>query len=205
MARQKRMTEAAWQASTDTVRLLTFLRDRRQPSDRKLRLFACACARSLDFFRQPRHRSAAQRLLEALDTAEAFADGQGSTDDLAARRPHAVAHQSAFEAAHNSAMDISLRTKQPRLAGLLRCVFGNPFRKPSFDPAWRTPDAVGLARALYEERSLPDGALDDARLAVLADALEDAGCTDPRILAHGRGPGPHVRGCWVVDLVLARE
>jgi hypothetical protein len=52
-----------------------------------------------------------------------------------------------------------------------------------------------------EERSGPEGHLDRARLAVLADALEDAGCTDREILCHLHGPGVHVRGCWVVDLV----
>ena len=43
------------------------------------------------------------------------------------------------------------------------------------------------------------------RLPILADALEDAGCGDVDILAHLRGPGPHVRGCWAVDPLLGRE
>ena len=53
-------------------------------------------------------------------------------------------------------------------------------------------------------RSLPAGTLDPARLAVLADALEDAGCTDAGLLGHLRGPGPHVRGCWAVDLLIGK-
>jgi hypothetical protein len=76
------------------------------------------------------------------------------------------------------------------------------------DPAaWRSPNALvlQLARAAYEERILPGGSLDPARLVVLADALEETGCTDHRLLDHLRGPGPHVRGCWAVDLVLAKE
>jgi len=62
-----------------------------------------------------------------------------------------------------------------------------------------------LARAAYEERQLPSGHLDAGCLAVLADALEEAGCREAELLAHLRGPGPHVRGCWAVDWVLARE
>ena len=62
-----------------------------------------------------------------------------------------------------------------------------------------------LAEAAYTARSLPQGELDPARLAVLADALEDAGCTDADILGHLRGPGPHVRGCWVIDLLLGKQ
>jgi hypothetical protein len=64
---------------------------------------------------------------------------------------------------------------------------------------------VRLALAAYEERSLPGGTLDHARPAVLADALEEAGCTDPDMLAHLGGPGPHVRGSWVLDLLLNKK
>jgi hypothetical protein len=81
---------------------------------------------------------------------------------------------------------------------MLREIFGNPFRPVSIDPIWRTPQALALARTAYEERRFEE-------LPLLADALEEAGCTDEAILAHCRGLGPHVRGCWVVDLVLARE
>jgi hypothetical protein len=81
---------------------------------------------------------------------------------------------------------------------LLRDIFGNPFHRTVLDPACRTPAAVALARAIYDERLFED-------LPVLGDVLEEAGCTDPPVLSHCRGPGPHVRGCWVVDLVLAKE
>jgi hypothetical protein len=90
-------------------------------------------------------------------------------------------------------------------AALVRCMFGNPFRPITINPAWQTPTVTSLARAAYEERSLPSGELDPARLAVLADALEEAGCTNPDILDHLRGPGPHVRGCWLVDHLLGKE
>jgi hypothetical protein len=92
---------------------------------------------------------------------------------------------------------------------LLRCVFGNPFgAHPVVQPSvleWQAGTVPRLAAAAYRERSLPDGMLDPARLAVLADALEDAGCQDAEILTHLRGAGPHVRGCHVVDLLLGRS
>jgi hypothetical protein len=86
----------------------------------------------------------------------------------------------------------------------LRELVGNPFRPVSLAPAQRTPTVTALATAAYEERHLPAGTLDSDRLAILADALEDAGCDDADILAHLRGPGPHVRGSWVVDLLLGK-
>ena len=80
---------------------------------------------------------------------------------------------------------------------LLHDIFGNPFRPVAFDPAWRTATAVGLAERMYESR-------DFSAMPILADALEDAGCDHPDVLVHCRGDGPHVRGCWVVDLVLGK-
>jgi hypothetical protein len=88
---------------------------------------------------------------------------------------------------------------------LLRCIIGNPFRPVSLDPAWPTPAVVALAEAAYEGRALPSGELDALRLAVLADALEEAGCTHADILSHCRAPGPHVRGCWLLDLLLSKS
>ena len=81
------------------------------------------------------------------------------------------------------------------LSDLLRCVFGNPFRPVTFDPSWRSDTALSLARIMYESR-------DFSPMPILADALQDAGCEDADILTHCRGEGVHVRGCWVVDLVL---
>jgi len=92
------------------------------------------------------------------------------------------------------------------LVGMLRDIFGPlPFRAVFLDPAWHTPTVMELARASYDKRSLPAGTLDTSRRAVLADALEDAGCDNADILGHLRGPGPHVRGCWVVDLILGKQ
>jgi hypothetical protein len=86
-------------------------------------------------------------------------------------------------------------------ATLARDLFGKPFRLVPFGTPNRTPTVVSLAQAAYDERHLPSGELDLHRLAVLADALEEAGAPG-ELLAHLRGPGPHVRGCHVVDLCL---
>jgi len=90
-------------------------------------------------------------------------------------------------------------------AAIVKEIFGNPFRPIPLAPAWRTPTVTALAQAAYDERILPAGTLDPDRLAVLADALEEAGCDNDDILSHLRGPGPHVRGCWAVDLLLGKE
>jgi hypothetical protein len=88
--------------------------------------------------------------------------------------------------------------EHPVQAGLARCIFGNPFRPAVFNPAWRTETVVSLARQTYESREFEV-------MPILGDALQDAGCEDEDILNHCRGPGPHVRGCWVVDLVLGKS
>jgi hypothetical protein len=89
-------------------------------------------------------------------------------------------------------------------AALVRDIFGSPSRPVAVDAARLTPTVTSLATAAYEERALPSGALDTARLAILADALEEAGCTSDDILNHLRGKGPHVRGCWALDVLLCR-
>ena len=62
----------------------------------------------------------------------------------------------------------------------------------------RKDDALARScQRIYDDRRFQD-------LPILADALEEAGCTDPEILGHCRGPGEHVRGCWVVDLILGK-
>ncbi len=82
-------------------------------------------------------------------------------------------------------------------SALLRCIFGNPFRPVAFADSWRSETAVALATGIYEERAFD-------RLPILADALEEAGCDHADVLNHLRGPGPHARGCWVVDGVLGK-
>lgn len=84
-------------------------------------------------------------------------------------------------------------------SALTRDVFGPIlFRPDTLDPRWRTETVVPLAAGIYADRAFD-------RLPILADALEDAGCDNADILTHCRGDGPHVRGCWVVDLVLGKR
>jgi hypothetical protein len=89
---------------------------------------------------------------------------------------------------------------RPMMA-ILRCVFGNPFRRVALASARQAPTVVSLARAAYDDRQVPSGKLDFHRLAVLADALEEGGAAG-ELVEHLRSPGPHVRGCFEVDLCL---
>ena len=78
---------------------------------------------------------------------------------------------------------------------------GNPFRPVAVDPAWQAwkDGAIRkMTQAIYDERAFD-------RLPVLADSFEDAGCDNTAMLTHCRGGGPHVRGCWAVDLMLGKE
>jgi hypothetical protein len=84
---------------------------------------------------------------------------------------------------------------------LFREIVGNPFARPQLDPAvlaWNGGTVRRLAQSMYDERRF------DA-MPILADALEDAGCADSSVLEHCRGKGPHLRGCWALDVLLARE
>jgi hypothetical protein len=84
---------------------------------------------------------------------------------------------------------------------LFRDIFGVFDRALTCDPSWRdwnNGTVVKLAQAIYDDRAFD-------RLPILADALEDAGCNNAEILEHCRGPGPHVRGCWVIDLLLSKQ
>ena len=81
---------------------------------------------------------------------------------------------------------------------MLREVIGQPLPPGYLLIAVAHDTAVSLARQMYESRNF-------TAMPILADALQDAGCDNEDILAHCRGDGPHVRGCWVVDLVLGRE
>lgn len=101
---------------------------------------------------------------------------------------------SAFDAGWVSMLIDNYRACLP----LLRCIVGNPFRPVTFADSWRSETAVALATGIYTERAFD-------RLPILADALEEAGCDHPDVLAHCRNPGIHARGCWVVDGVLGNR
>jgi hypothetical protein len=106
-----------------------------------------------------------------------------------------LGYQMGFPSESSREVEADMRFEQ---AQFVRDLWGNLFRAVRVDPRWRTADAVGLARGIYEDRAFD-------RLPILADALIEAGCDDESILGHCRGHGPHVRGCWVVDLVLGKE
>jgi hypothetical protein len=201
-------------------------------SMRKLRLFACACCRriwgQIEAYREDYGEGTVEMFTAPVPVAEAFADGQATLEQMhGASGWLGDVGEWCSEGPEYAFMDCAgdvdrLRGVAPRIveygglsveesraepkaqAALLRDVFGNPFRPAAFRPAWRTAQATSLAEAAYEDRALPEGALDVERLSVLADALEEGGCTEAALLAHLRSPGPHVRGCWALDLVLGR-
>jgi hypothetical protein len=101
--------------------------------------------------------------------------------------------------ADQACRDVNQRERHVQ-ADLVREIFGNPFRPAAIDPGWlRWNDGTvpRLARVIYEER-------DFETLPVLADALEDAGCTEVALLQHCRSGAAHVRGCWAVDAILGK-
>jgi hypothetical protein len=161
------------------------------------------------------------RRRHAVEVAEAYADGRATEAQLrrawqeadnaatpygydvynmveAASSPNLELNGYIAATAANHAPDTSLGP----YCEFLRCICGNPFRPlPPLPPAvrvWNGGTVVRLARAIYDQRRFED-------LPILADALLDAGCDDEGILAHCRGPGRHARGCFVVDLILAKD
>jgi hypothetical protein len=221
------MTEQEWLACGDPEPMWEFVCGTK--GDRKLRLLIVGLYREIwDFLSHPLSR-------QAIEVAEQYGDGQASEDErveacISANRQevldaasgeqrssptsvnlYLLAAQGATDAAGMThylvhSFDVAyccLRTVdecealRPMVA-LLRDIFGNPFRSVVFDPAWRTDTAVSLARQMYESREF-------SAMPILADALQDAGCDNEEVLHHCRDEGTHVRGCWVVDLVLGKE
>jgi hypothetical protein len=189
------MTEADWLACTDPEAMRQFVCDR--TSERKRLLYMAAWCRCSKPVVRDRHSR------ETVEVGERYADGLVTREDF--RRAGSAAFLVQFVpvllAGHH-------RSHHPEYARLLRDVVGNPFRPVALSPSWLTWNdgiVVRLARAAYDERKVPEGTLDNGRLAILADALEEAGCSDADILGHLRRPGPHVRGCWLVDLCLGKS
>jgi hypothetical protein len=199
---------------------------------RKLRLFGCNCCRRVWHLFKFEERCAklvemAERFADGAVGADAIEPllsgstlrgehGLASCREAAARYVVSsdigqASERAAMMAADLTAYALSLPSTDERVRVvmaerreqvlLVYDMFGNPFRPVNLDPSHRTPTVVALARAAYDERQLPSGELDPHRIAVLADALEEAGAPDV-LVAHLREPGPHVRGCHVVDLCL---
>jgi hypothetical protein len=221
------MNEQEWLVCTDPKPMLGFVR--KQTSDRKLRLLICACCRRVwDLLADDRSR-------EAVEVAERYADGSANRDDLiAVRRKADVAYQwarkqhgpTAFRlccAAHlalqatstakkvrfdpreneflRGAKERKDKTERKARSDLIRDFISNPFCPVTLDATWLTWNDCTvrkIAQSIYSDRAFD-------RMPILADALQDAGCTNADILNHCRSEGPHVRGCWVVDHLLGKE
>jgi hypothetical protein len=221
------MTQQEWLQATDPRPMLAFLQGK--ASERKMRLFLVTCARLVW------DRMADPTMRKAVEVAERYTEGRASAEELGASHGeiyYLVCGGRLTERART--MGVSFDTyislhglslscgflkagleKIARMASwwngtkltghyqpfILREIFGNPFRPITVNPTWLSWHGgllVSMAQKMYDSR-------DFTGLPILADALEKAGCDDTDILGHCRGPGPHVRGCWVVDLLLGKE
>jgi hypothetical protein len=218
--------ESTWLACRDADEMLQLLAGR--ASDRKRRLFVvAACRRVWRLLTDARSRA-------VVEAGEQFADGAATAAELRSAYEAAPGGQPAANVASCAGMaDASMAARwvtgsfaalaaagvrkaaaRTRVAAgrplcvLLRELFGNPFRAVTVAPAWLSWHGAivpRLAQAAYEERHLPSGLLDNTRLAILADALEEAGCTEPLVLGHLRSGAEHLRGCFVVDALLGKS
>jgi hypothetical protein len=154
-----------------------------------------------------RRRSAA--LSAAEDALDRAAEAAICLDTFAASHYAAFAAATAPDARGFRVFRAVRDAERAAQAVLLRDIFGPlPFRPVHTDPSLLTKhDGLirKLGQAAYDHRDLPSGALDGARLLVLADALEEAGLTGPEVLSHLRSGGPHIRGCWAVDAILGKS
>jgi hypothetical protein len=202
------VTEAEWLNCIDAVDSWGPLRG--HVSERKHRLFVCACCRLW-------HHNLSAAILKALEVAERFADELVGWEELAAAEEEAI---TALDRTGNRAGHFAIWSLHPHpgkgsgeVVGCIRKhegrehtailleLLGNPFRPVTIVPsifAWNDGTIPKLAQGIYEERAFD-------RLPILADALEEAGCQDQDILGHCRSGGEHVRGCWVLDLLLGKS
>jgi hypothetical protein len=228
------MAEFDWATATDPEEMLRRLKRGHRPTSRKLRLFACACCREgWHLLSDPRLRTAvevAERFedgledVEALNAAERAAEiayhgdrfveeecDPSTPEEWAAaavcilsQRSFPSGPEDADEVAHRVALALSPDQDEPDSevravqAALLRDVLGQPDRIRPLQASWRTASVVALAKEIYDDRAFD-------RLPILADALEDTVCDDSEVLNHCRSVGRHVRGCWVLDLVLGKS
>jgi hypothetical protein len=163
-------------------------------------VMACRKAARAAFSELSERRAGGGVVMAARAAAETLAPGRqetGAASDHAASAAVSLRHYDG-PVRPSTIWHEDIEAEQREQVPFFRDIFSNPFRPVTFDPRWRTSDAIGLARAIYDDRTFD-------RLPILADALIDAGCDDEQVHAHCRSEGPHVRGCWVVDLVLGRE
>jgi hypothetical protein len=216
----------SWEASRDPKWMLVNL-PQRVCTLRRLRLFACACSRRVWAHFATPWRAAVelgeryadrqvseQEMLEGVPATPAPPDSADQAAAWAVARATAlrrkyqfarVLDNAAFAAAQGQGQFSPLFQEESLVqVALLRDIFGGPPWRPSIGLRVVPTDVVSLAEAAYDDRALPGGTLDPQRLAVLADALEEAGAGADAI-GHLRGVGPHVRGCWVVDLCLGKS
>jgi hypothetical protein len=187
--------EHTWLTCTVPRHLLRYLKGR--TSDRKLRLWACAATA---------HRHAeSEDMLSVVALVEAWADGERDPKLKSLGRP-GICSESAWEAAYEGTLrpleKLPSSEKKDRYTAFqlaaVHEIFGNPFRPVAVEPAWRTPDVMLVARGIYEEKAFD-------RMPILGDALQEAGCASSTLLEHCRDANlAHLRGCWALDLVLAR-
>jgi hypothetical protein len=216
------LTSAGWSRCADPTRLSRHLCERarvqrRKSGRRRLRLVACGLARQV-WALLPDERSR-----RAVMIAEEFADGvpaegwEGARSD-AERAVHETASPVARAAARAALATLQSREQDAVLwalpaghgagdqlanqVALIRDVFANPFRPPPKAKrswlAWKNGTAEQIALSIYQANRFGE-------MPVLADALEEAGCTDDAFLSHCRRGGPHCRGCWAVDAILRKE
>jgi hypothetical protein len=174
-------------------------------SKRKLRLLSCACIRTVwNHLTDPRSRT-------GVEIAERFADGKASREEVRIAKEAASmavygkrtwAAWTVIAALREEVGDVCRCAHRTIRCALARDLFGPLFfRQVEIDSSWlfSNDEKISLlAEAIYQDRTFD-------LLPILADALEDAGCDNADILAHCRSGGEHVRGCWVVDLLLGKE
>ncbi|VTR95431.1 Uncharacterized protein (Fragment) OS=uncultured bacterium PE=4 SV=1 [Gemmata massiliana] len=229
------MTEAEWLVCENPPAMLRALSDRASDRKLRLFTTICCrwvqqkCGESLELENAVSYVAVLERRADEVSNAAEWSDAllwvsssQNDIIDQTLEAPtadclaffcaiHDDAPEAAFWSSVNANIALSNFSRRPEvdeLAGspesrfqapLLRDIFGKPFRTMSFSPDWRTATTVALAAQMYESREF-------SAMPILADALQDAGCDNADMLDHCRDANtPHVRGCWVVDVVLGKE
>jgi hypothetical protein len=178
------VTEAEWLACSDLSAMLEWLHKSGEVNRRKLGLFFAACCRRIQLSRAEKWNRRTEYIHWDYNAYDPIALTDAPFHLFCAVR---VAIHSIMKWEHSA------------LGAILRDIVGPlPFRPVAIEPSCRTPYVFVIAKGIYEDRAF-------YRLPSLADALEEAGCTDADIIGHLRGPGPHLRGCWVVDLCLGKS